>query len=311
MRELNRQYGPLETADPNSRKPLDWRHPDSHAIYWAVKGLELSARQQKQEVDGDVVNTDRMVAHSLQNLFRNGKIIIYDVPVEIPSEDPSKPPEVRMQKQLFVRPDLRMFHSYDKSVLAIIERYKDSERMGRHESYRNGHRNMLKNALLMFYQAGHKSGAQRILDELRDLYALPEFNVPLEQYALKRMIEELDSIGLKDAREQILGLLREAYYLFAIHDDDAAFGRESLATQIHEHYQSIYLDENRIDLPALSLLKYFALMDFLNDNGYPIYLRQSLLARIRSERPDLYKNLETEEERLRKQAEQSQKSQQS
>lgn len=312
MRELNRKYGPRDIVDPNaSRQPLDWRHPDVHAIYWAVKGLEVAARDEGEEVSGDVVNTDRMVAHGLQNLFRGGKLIIYDVPVEMPSEDPSEPPQVRMQKQVFLRPDLRMFQSYNESALAIIEKYRESEREGREQSLENGHRNMLTNALLMFYQSGHKQGAQKILNMLREYYPRPEFNVPLVQYARKRMLEELDSVGLKDAREQVLALLRQAYYLFAIHDDDAAYGREEFARQIHEHYKASYLDTNRIDLPAFDLLRYFALMDFLNDSGYPVYLRQNLLARIRSERPDLYEKLEGQEQMLRKQAEEAEEAEQS
>jgi len=312
MRELNQTYGPRDYAEPNApRLPLDWRHPDVHAMYWAVKGIELTARQANEEVTGDMVNTDRMVGHALQNLFRGGKLIIYDVPIQIPSNDPEKPPQVRMSKQVFLRPDLRMFQSYNESALAIIAKYEESEREGREESLRNGHRNMLKNALLMFYQSGHKGGAQKILGQLQEMYPQPEFNVTLIEYARNRMLEEFESIGLKDAKEQILALLREAYYLFAIHDDAGAFGRENFATQIHAHYKASYLDENRIDLEPLALLKYFALWDFLNDSGFPVYLRQNLLARIRSERPELYKKLETEEEKLRQQAEQARQSQQS
>ncbi|GAH62626.1 unnamed protein product, partial [marine sediment metagenome] len=37
MLQLNKLYGPVDGADPNKHLPLDWRHPDSHAIYWAVK----------------------------------------------------------------------------------------------------------------------------------------------------------------------------------------------------------------------------------------------------------------------------------
>ncbi|GAG95425.1 unnamed protein product, partial [marine sediment metagenome] len=51
MQELNKVYGPIDFSDPNfsdpnkpsKHLPLDWRHPDSHAIYWAVKGLQIAA----------------------------------------------------------------------------------------------------------------------------------------------------------------------------------------------------------------------------------------------------------------------------
>jgi len=139
---------------------------------------------------------------------------------------------------------------------------------------------------------------------LKKLYPLPELEVSLVEYARKRMLNELDSIGINDAKEQIMALLRESYYLYAIHDDDAAFGREKLASEIHGHYQSKYLDENRIDLPQFKLLRYFALIDFLEDQRHPAYLRMNLRGRIKVERPEFYEQLEQEEEKLRKQSEQ-------
>ena len=51
---------------------MDWRHPDSHAIYWAVKGARRGD-QQKDANSRRRINTDRIVLHSLQNLFRYGR----------------------------------------------------------------------------------------------------------------------------------------------------------------------------------------------------------------------------------------------
>ncbi|GAG44672.1 unnamed protein product, partial [marine sediment metagenome] len=73
MHELNKVYGPIDWNDPNKHYPLDWRHPDSHAIYWAVKGLQVAAKEESRQIGMAETNTDRIVAHSLQNLFRNGK----------------------------------------------------------------------------------------------------------------------------------------------------------------------------------------------------------------------------------------------
>ena len=48
-------------------------------MYWAALGLQVAG---KDEYSADEINTDRIVLHSLQDLFRNGKMIIYDTPVE-------------------------------------------------------------------------------------------------------------------------------------------------------------------------------------------------------------------------------------
>jgi len=304
MLEINKTFGPIDFSDPNTHLSLDWRHPDSHAIYWAVKGLKQASKEKNKEIDIAETNSDRIVAHSLQNLFRSGKILIYDIPVQI-SQDSSSQPTQQLIKEIFLRPDLRMFEPYNNAVLAILEKHKESSDRGTYESFQNGHRNMLINAVLSFYQSGHKDEAQKIYKQLKQRYAREEFEVPLLVFARKRMLEELNNIGINDAKEQVLFLLRESYYLYAIRDDDTAFGREKLAEEIHSHYQSKFGDEGRIDLPEFPLLRYLALMDFLNDQRYPIYLRQSLLGRIEVERPELTEQLQQQEENFIKQLEQT------
>ncbi len=303
MLEINKTFGPIDFSDPNTHLSLDWRHPDSHAIYWAVKGLKQAIKEKDKEIDVAETNSDRIVAHSLQNLFRNGKILIYDIPVQI-SQDSSSQPTQQLIKEIFLRPDLRMFEPYNNAVLAILAKHKESSDRGTYESFQNGHRNMLTNAVLSFYQSGHKDQAQKIYTQLKQRYPREEFEVPLLVFARKRMLEELGNIGINDAKEQILFLLIESYYLYAIRDDDTAFGREKLAEEIHSHYLSKFGDEGRIDLPRFPLLRYLALMDFLNDQRYPIYLRQSLLGRIDVERPELAEQLKQQEENFIKQLEQ-------
>jgi hypothetical protein len=303
--QLNKTYGPIDWTDPNTHLPLDWRHPDSHAIYWAVKGLQIAAKDRSREIEISETNTDRIVNHSLQNLFRNGKIFIYDVPLEVSPENSSQPPQTQVFKDVFFRPDLRMFDPYNKAVLAVLEKYKNPQDKGAYESLQNGHRNMLKNAIFSFYQAGHKQQAQKIYDELRQLYPLNEFKISLVEFARKRFLEELDSIGIDDAKEQVLLLLREGYLLYAIRDDDEAFGREKMAQEVYDYYRSKYSDENRIDLPEFKLLRYLSLIDFLNDQQYPPYLRGGLLGRIKVERPELLEQLQQQEKNLMEQLKQS------
>jgi hypothetical protein len=301
MRDLNKTYGPIDFTDPNTHLPLDWRLPDCHAIYWGVKGLQIAASEQSRKIDITETNTDRIVGHSLQNLFRNGKLFIRDMKLQVPVEG-SQEPQTQIFKEVFLRPDLRMFDPYNKSVLAVLEKYKD-EKEGTLVSLQNGHRNMLKNAVLSFYQSGHKQKAQQIYNELRKLYDLPEFKVPLVEFARKRFLEELETIGIDDAKEQVILLLRESFFLYAIRDDETAYGRENLAKEIHDYYQKKYLDENRIDLPDFKVLQYLALRDFLDDWQYVPDLRLSLLARIEIERPELAEKLKPWKEEIEKQKE--------
>jgi hypothetical protein len=304
MQQLNYTYGPADLNDPNTHLPLDWRHPDTHAIYWAAKGLQVAG---KKEFSVAEINTDRIISHSLQDLFRNGKIFIYDVPVQIPSDSNSQTPQTKMEKEIFLRPDLRMFEPYNKAALARIEKYEHLEDMKADslQSLKNGHRNMLKNAIFSFYQAGHIQQAQKIYDQLKELYPQDEFKVPLVVFVRNRLREELQNVTIDNAKEIVGMMLRESYFRYAMHDDDEAFGREKMAKEVYDHYQSAYSDENRIDLPDFTLLRYLAIMDFLNDQQYPPNMRLALYNRIRLERSELAEQLEKQEEELLKQLEQS------
>jgi hypothetical protein len=320
MQELNQAYGPTEWDDPNTHLPLDWRHPNTHAIYWAIKGLQIAS---KEEYSAAEINTDRVVNHSLQNLFRNGKMLIYDVPPEVLQDPnaqklPMSTDELFMRqdfemlepykmpsKEVFLRPDLRMFESYNKAVMQRLEKYEDLERRGSYASLKIGHRNMLQNALFSFYQAGHIQQAQRIYKKLRKLYPRDEFKVPLVTFVKNRLRKELTNVAFGDAKEIIQMMLRESYFRYAVRDDDEAFGREKMAEEIHKYYQTSYLDRNRIDLPDFKLLRYFALLDFINDRQYPPNLRRNLIGRIKIERPELAEQLKQEEEKLLKELEQS------
>ena len=159
---------------------------------------------------------------------------------------------------------------------------------------------MLKNAALAFYQAGLHRQAQKIYNQLRQLYPQDEFKVPLVIFARNKLSDELKSMGLKDAKEMIQMLLQESYFRYAVHDDDEAFGREKMAEEIYNHYNRTYSDENRINLPDFKLLRYFALLDFLNDQQYPLNLRLNLRGRIKIERPDIARQLKQQEEQVLK-----------
>jgi len=307
MHEINQTHGPIDLSDPNVHYPMDWRHPDCHAIYWAVKALKLAAEQEDREITTYETNTDRIVAHSHQNLFRYGKMMILEGPAE-PSiqDDPNATTQSRLvRKDIFLGPDYRMFDSYNKATLAILEKHKDDK--GRYVSLRNGYRNMLKNAVLTFYQSGIRGYALRIYNQLRQSFPeIDDFKVSLDQYAKNRLAEELESIDILNARELIVATLAEAYYHYALRSDDLAAAREQIAQKIYDYYMAKFRPENRIDLPDMRELRYFALGSFLNNEAYPPYVRQGLLARIRIERPELYKEMEQTAEKLRRQMEESQ-----
>ncbi len=297
MNRLNKMFGPTNFTDPNSHHPLEWRHPAVHAIYWAIKGLEVN---RKTAIDIDEANTDRIVSHSLQNLYRHGKIFIYKQTPQQRLDDRSP----GMTTSIYLRPDLRMFDAYNQWQLVLIEKYES--RPGTDQSMQIGHRNMLENAVLSFYQAGYMNKALMVYNYLRMLYPRDDFKVDLVTFVRNELRAEMQSISLKDATETIQMMLRESYFRYAMHDDDEAYGQEKMAEEVYQLYMSstAYGEEHRVGLPDFGRLRYVAVIDFLMDENYPSEMRESLKARIRLERPQLADFLDQQEKLILEQMQQ-------
>ena len=280
MDKLNKKYGPISLEDSEKTSPLNWEHPDAHAIYWAELGLKRAGRPGEYSVDEK--NTDRIVFHSLQKLYRMGRVIVYPIPGEVPS--------------VYLRPDLRMFDVCDKLWQEKISKYMEMEGSNP-KAVKGGHKNMLENGLYSFYQAGHKLKAGMIYKKLRDLYKLDEYKVSLFEFVQLRMRDEIKDLEIHDATEQLMMSLRESYFRYANGDDEEAFGREQFARELYKHYLNLYgdIEIRRIDLPSFEMLSYMALRDFLGDPYYPDIMKQGLLNRIESERPDLIEKIKTSE----------------
>ena len=290
MAELNEKYGPIDYNDPNRVLPLNWTLADVHAMYWAALGLQKGGRQ---EYSIEELNTDRIVFHSLQNLYRMGKMIVYTSRVPAKND----PCNIVERQSVFLFPDLRMFDRYDEALRVLMGKY--AELGGNVESLKNAHSNTLKRGVLLFYQAGHISKAVEVYNTLQKDYPEDEdIHVPLAEYARNRLVNELKAMGFDDAREIITLMLQEAYYRYAVRDDDEAFGREKMAREIYDYYQKQYIKEgvDRVVLPDFNVLRYIGISSFMNDLRYPDFVRQNLMERIRIEKPDLYEQLKRQHE---------------
>ncbi len=296
MIELNKEFGPVDFDDPNTHFPLNWQHPATHSLYWGAQGLDLASRQGVYRVDEK--NTDRIVFHSLQLLYRRGKTVLYEAEGQ--------------ESQIYLLPDLRMFHSCDRSWRDVIKKYEAIEK-GNPKAVKTGHKNFLENAVVSFYQAGHKRKAAQLYKRLqRDHLVAPtghtrtEYTVPFVTFVRNRMKEELQGVSPQDATEFIINILREGFYLYAIHEDEESAARTSLAQEVYDMYQKeMGIDEpGRMGLPPMPFLRYWAFVMFLNDEMYPDHMRRSALARLQIEQPETYELIIEQGEILKKMQEQ-------
>ncbi len=284
MIKLNKQYGPVEYADPNEHLPLNWEHPATHALYWAAKGVDVAGRQEEYRVDEK--NTDRVIFHSLQILFHRGKIVIYESPDKTKSE-------------IYLFPDPRMFKSCDETWRGKIFKYETLEK-GNPKAVRGGHKNLLEDAILYFYQAGQQKMAMHLYQRLRTEHLINpsgfdrnEYKVPFMTFVKNRWREEFEGLGIKDATQMTFTLLNESYFRYALHEDDAAATREIFAREVYEKYQKEMGEDEpgRMSMPKLDRIKYEAFVYFLNNKMVPEEMRKSLFNRLQIERPELYEKL--------------------
>ena len=100
-------------------------------------------------------------------------------------------------------------------------------------------------------------------------------------------------------------MLREAYYHYAVGNDEEAFGREQLAMEVYDNYQAkLPSDEfGRVTFPKFDILRYVGVTSFLSDTRYPIYIRQNLVKRIQIERPEIYDKLKQQNEYIQQEIE--------
>jgi hypothetical protein len=281
MDGLNKKYGPYPSGDPNDRLPLNWEQANTHAIYWAELGFMIAG--EKKEYSIDEKNTDRIISHALHDLYRRGKLVVYPVPGQLPS--------------VYSRPDLRMFEVCDRDWEKRIKKYEAFEE-GNPKGLRDGHRNFLKDAVIDFYQTGKREKAGQIYLRLRKEYPRDEFKDDIHTWIKKQVIDEIENIQIKDATELTIMTLRDAYFSFAIREDDEAFGKEKWAREIYDIYQAKYSDEEwrRLDLPDFEMIRFMAFVDFIRDSFFPEQLRNGLLARIKVERPELFERLEKQKD---------------
>ncbi len=147
--------------------PLDWRHPQAHALYWARRGEQFG--QDRVEKGNDIyktINNSRVEIQAMQALARSGLV----------GYDPFSGDNVTRLN------DPRWIKVIDRKFRRLYDQYYATRGSGS-DSFTDFHENFMKAAIRELYRSGDVQGAQGILDELDGLYGRGGV-VPNEQYAI-------------------------------------------------------------------------------------------------------------------------------
>lgn len=214
--------------------PMDWRHPASHSLYWAARGVEqaLTRWNEYNVRDFDFINADRMTIQAVQELWRTGDLYFDFIGV------------AGGRNAFFLAvPNMYFADSYGDVMQEMIERsWADNPDQRIWTSYGAGYENFLRDVVRFFYRRGQRDMAEKYLDRLRRTPYQPgsDPNRAYELSDLDRFIEG----ELKDrqtspnvAQQEVTASLLDAYARGLVgNDPDAFFASFEYAKRFHRYY---------------------------------------------------------------------------
>lgn len=227
--------------------PIDWRHGAAHSLYWSARGVEEAADRVRFVTDSggtvldegnrkdfDFLNTDRVVAQSVQELFRSG--------------------DVFFDFQSFVNghynvwqgtPNGAFADSYGQILdeMRIRSGFIDAQRGNRFVSpLSDAYQNFMIDVCLYFYRRGEIDTAKKWLERLRTFEDMNTYDPmraerfrDLDEFAINEMKTRATSAYV--AISQVTGSLMGAYTTGLLGQDPELFQKQfKYAKDFHAFY---------------------------------------------------------------------------
>ena len=255
--DLNTKYG-----------EMDWRVPESQAIYWATKSLECTPDKRN-------INVDRLVTQSLYESFKAGRILTIDA---------------KNYESIIVVPNLAL-------VDAVYRTYTDAQTYHDGEgaffsSFRTARINFVKEAISILYNYGAFSKAEEYYKMLvkddgvqkKETVEGTVYYHNLEEFVMAQWVEIITSANPKQASEIISGLIFRSIYYMLGNDNDAAVANERIARYIYNFYVTNIGNNARMKIPPFKELKRTMVENCMRT--FPPELTALLKAKIEAEQAD-------------------------
>ena len=180
--------------------PLDWRHPQAHAYYWATLGQKIA--EKRSNTDDDVykiVNNDRVSIQAMQAMARSG-LVIYD---PFSGDNPGR------------LTDPRWIKAIDRYFTTLYEKHYGTRGAGG-DTFCDFYENFMSSAVCELYHIGDYEGAQAILDRLDRLFGrtglIPnsKYESPLDTFVVNTTRGEYE-YQPEYARRDVYGWLERGF----------------------------------------------------------------------------------------------------
>lgn len=239
--------------------PLDWRMPETHAIYWAYVGM------QKANKGVDLMPLRRLIYQSMQLAFHRGRLVLNAA-----------------DGRAEFAPNVDIV---DKVNASYYQMLRDEPKV---ENIRQGHQNFLKSAVSTLYLYNKEADSAKYWKELKRMYpeTVEDWNT-YEEYSISRTTDLIMNEGRDKILATIEGLLVRSYTLLAIGEYDRSAGYERMAQKIWQiHQLKVDVETKpdiraRLELGSYTDIKKRVLKDVLTpEKGY---MSPALAAQLRTE----------------------------
>ncbi|HXF10226.1 MAG TPA: hypothetical protein VN625_05530, partial [Desulfuromonadaceae bacterium] len=244
IKKVNDQYG-----------PLDWRLPESHAIYWAMMGLAKADEHPDKIKKDDPMMLRREVFQSMQEAFRHGRII-------------SNP----FNEGAELAPNLDIIPKVNDAYLQMMA---ESSAGDSNHVANAGYKNFLRDAVYFLWENNRLPEARKWFKYLGERYSdrpilendptsLPK-NLTLDDYAFARVQQDVGETSQERITAVIQGMILLGYLDLVIGQNNRAAGYQMKAQLIYDRYQQKWAkDMERLQLPPMDKLKREVLNDMLD-----------------------------------------------
>jgi hypothetical protein len=260
MKEVDKRYGPLE-----------WRLPESHAIYWAALGLKKAELNPAKVKPEDLITLRRVIYQSMQMSFQRGRLV-------------TNP----FVKAFDFGPNLEIIPKVSTAYEQAAEEDKAN-----HDHILRAHKNFLKDAVYFLYMHNRLADAASWYKYLETKYpndillngntnSLPA-NFTVDEYAIRRIQEDVDETMARDRiKATIEGLLETAYNSLLLDQDEYAAGCRHMAELIRTTYESkTSMRKEALALEPIEQIQRVVLERLLDSqNGLPAEARALLRTKL-------------------------------
>ncbi|MSU34565.1 MAG: hypothetical protein EXS36_05555 [Pedosphaera sp.] len=243
MKEVDDQYGPLE-----------WRLPETHAIYWASVGLRVCKLSDKPEAQ--LITLRRAIYQPLLTSFQRGRFITNQLVIE-----------GKLRKVPQLGPNLAIVENTSRAYEKFMA--EDAEMR---DHIGNAHKNMMRDAVYFLFIHNRENEAKKWFAYGTEKYgtnAFPDAN-SAQEWAVAKISEDVNETSPDRVKAMLEGLVSNYYASLAQGLDEQAEGYKRLAAVVRQNFidRTQYKGaRERLPMPELAEIKQEVLNRMLDPKG--------------------------------------------